>query len=180
MFFPSILAGPSYTYNSYDSFTSKRLFLKETSSSSIPDKITSNDIPAGRKRKALKRFGLALVFLGIYSTYGGQYGMEKLLEGKFVAQRSLLHRWVEVFAYFAIRIGADTPIAFAHRIGFMNLAGFVARTKYYAVWCMASVKFPLSFLVPRSSLSSELVQGDRFHRRRTRLQPSNETLRCFS
>ncbi|GAA5846641.1 hypothetical protein JCM5353_000744 [Sporobolomyces roseus] len=118
MFFPSILAGPSYTYNSYDSFTSKRLFLKETSSSSIPDKITSNDIPAGRKRKALKRFGLALVFLGIYSTYGGQYGMEKLLEGKFVAQRSLLHR-----------------------IGFMNLAGFVARTKYYAVWCMAETAF---------------------------------------
>ncbi|GAA5870751.1 hypothetical protein JCM16303_001576 [Sporobolomyces ruberrimus] len=118
MFFPSILAGPSYTYRSYDSFTSKRLFLKETSSSTIPDNLTSKDIPAGRKRKAAKRFIMALTFLGIYSMYGGQYGMDKLLEGKFVAQRSLLER-----------------------IGFMNLAGFVARTKYYAVWCMAETAF---------------------------------------
>ena len=92
MLFPSILAGPSYTYRSYDSFTSKRLFLKETSTAQIPDKITSNDIPEGRKRKAAKRFALALVCLGVYSTYGGQYGMERLLEGKFVAQKSLLYR----------------------------------------------------------------------------------------
>jgi lysophospholipid acyltransferase len=92
MFFPSILAGPSYTYRSYDSFTSKRLFLKETSTTSIPDNLTSKDIPAGRKRKAAKRFITALIFLGVYSTYGGQYGMDKLLEGKFVAQRSLLQR----------------------------------------------------------------------------------------
>ncbi|GAA6007872.1 hypothetical protein JCM11491_006519 [Sporobolomyces phaffii] len=118
MFFPSILAGPSYTYRSYDSFTSKRLFLKETSTSSVPDNLSSKDIPAGRKRKAAKRFITALVFLGVYSTYGGQFGMDKLLEGKFVAQRSLVQR-----------------------IGFMNLAGFVARTKYYAVWCMAETAF---------------------------------------
>ncbi|GAA5976711.1 hypothetical protein JCM5350_006728 [Sporobolomyces pararoseus] len=118
LFFPSILAGPSYTYRSYDSFTSKRLFLKETSTTSIPDNLTSKDIPAGRKRKAAKRFLTALIFLGVYSTYGGQYGMDKLLEGKFVAQRNLLQR-----------------------IGFMNLAGFVARTKYYAVWCMAETAF---------------------------------------
>ncbi|GAA5924596.1 lysophospholipid acyltransferase [Sporobolomyces koalae] len=118
MFFPSILAGPSYTYRSYDEFTSKRLFLKETAASSVPNKITSNDIPAGRKRKAAKRFITALIFLGVYSTYGGPYGMDKLLQDKFVAQRNLLHR-----------------------IGFMNLAGFVARTKYYAVWCMAETAF---------------------------------------
>ncbi|GAA5895204.1 lysophospholipid acyltransferase [Sporobolomyces salmoneus] len=123
LFFPSILAGPSYTYRSYDSFTSKRLYLKETSTTKIPEQITSKEIPKGRKRKAMKRFITALVFLGIYSTYGGQFGMDRLLEGKFVAKRSLLQR-----------------------IGFMNLAGFVARTKYYAVWCMAETAFIIAGL----------------------------------
>lgn len=50
----------------------------------------------------------------------------------------------------------------SHRIGFMNLAGFVARTKYYAVWCMASVEFSRSFLVPRSSLSSDSYRETAF------------------
>jgi len=152
MFFPSILAGPSYTYNSYDSFTSKRLFLKETSSSSIPDKITSNDIPAGRKRKALKRFGLALVFLGIYSTYGGQYGMEKLLEGKFVAQTSLLHRWVEVFAYFAIRIGADSPNPFFSQNWVYEL-GWI-RSSYEILRCLVYGVSRILSILSRSSLIS--------------------------
>jgi len=44
----------------------------------------------------------------------------------------------------------------------MNLAGFVARTKYYAVWCMASVKFSSSFLVSRSSLSSDSYRETAF------------------
>ncbi|GAA6063886.1 hypothetical protein JCM10212_001368 [Sporobolomyces blumeae] len=122
LFFPSILAGPSFTYRSYDSFTSKRLFLKETASSTPGKhdggKVTSKEIPAGRKRKAAKRLVTALVFLGIYSTYGSAYGMDKLLEPTFVGKKGLVER-----------------------ILFMNVAGFVARTKYYAVWCMAETAF---------------------------------------
>ena len=31
----------------------------------------------------------------------------------------------------------NQELIFGHRILFMNLAGFVARTKYYSVWCIA-------------------------------------------
>ncbi|GAA5952711.1 hypothetical protein JCM21900_000412 [Sporobolomyces salmonicolor] len=107
MFFPSILVGPSFTFRSYTSFTTHALFAKEQPSG-------STEIPSGRKRKAAKRLVTGIIFLGIFSVYGYQYGMERLLESKFVKERNL---W--------------------QRLLFMNMAGVVARTKYYAVWCIA-------------------------------------------
>ncbi|GAA5862519.1 hypothetical protein JCM8547_002091 [Rhodosporidiobolus lusitaniae] len=121
-FFPSILAGPANTYRSYIAFTSHALFSKEnpTSSSAPPDPTV---IPPGRRRKALKRFLTGIVFLGIYSVYGGQLGMAKLLDKQWLAEHGF---WA--------------------RLAHMNVAGFVARTKYYAVWCLAESAFIISGL----------------------------------
>lgn len=89
-FFPSILAGPSYTYSSYEAFTSHALFLKEakaTPSSGISRPL----IPEGRRRKAAKRFITGIIYLGIYSVYGWQFGYARMLEDGF-AKKSFWHR----------------------------------------------------------------------------------------
>lgn len=90
LFFPSILAGPSFTYASYEAFTSHSLFLQETGASKISP-VTSTGvsrslIPAGRRRKAAKRFVTGLIYLGIYSLYGWAYGYGRMLEPSFLAK----------------------------------------------------------------------------------------------
>ncbi|TNY20048.1 MBOAT, membrane-bound O-acyltransferase family-domain-containing protein [Rhodotorula diobovata] len=118
-FFPSILAGPSFTYRSYDSFTSHRLFIKENPSGGADPTV----IPPGRRRKAAKRFATGIFFLAIFSLYSGSLGMDKLIDPKFTAGKS----WFE-------------------KVRFMNVAGFIARTKYYSVWCIAESAFIISGL----------------------------------
>ncbi|GAA5928633.1 hypothetical protein JCM3775_004589 [Rhodotorula graminis] len=121
-FFPSILAGPSFTYRSYDSFTSHRLFVKENPSDGSKP-VDPTVIPPGRRRKAAKRFATGIFFLAIFSVYGGSLGMDKLIDPKFTADKS----WFE-------------------KVRFMNVAGFIARTKYYSVWCIAESAFIISGL----------------------------------
>ena len=64
-FFPSILAGPSFTFASYENFTSRGLFRREAT-----DQSTTTIIPPGRRRKASKRLLTGVCFLAIYSVYG--------------------------------------------------------------------------------------------------------------
>jgi len=121
-FFPSLLAGPAFTFSSYQAFTSRSLFMKEVEAKASGP-AAGTTVPPGRKTKALKRLATGIVFLGIYSVYGWQFGFHQLLEPGFVASNSL-----------------------PRRIGFMNVAGFVARTKYYGVWCIAEAALILSGL----------------------------------
>ncbi|SCV72442.1 BQ2448_3979 [Microbotryum intermedium] len=125
LFFPSILAGPSFTFASYTAWTSHALYLKETglrvgaaSSASRPRDV----IPEGRRRKAAKRFVTGAVYLGIFSMYSYAYAYQRMLEPPV----RVLPLW--------------------KRIGFMQIAGFVARTKYYGVWCIAESAFIISGL----------------------------------
>lgn len=78
-FFPSVLAGPAFTYASYKTFTSHALFKKEVS----PSDKTSSLIPPGRRSKAAKRFVTGLVFLGIYALYSWKWGYGRLLEPEY-------------------------------------------------------------------------------------------------
>ncbi|GAA6004044.1 lysophospholipid acyltransferase [Rhodotorula paludigena] len=121
-FFPSVIAGPSFSYRSYDSFTSHRLFAKEQPGDSSKP-VDPTVIPPGRRRKAAKRFATGLIFLVIFSLYSGELGMDRLLDPKFVAGKT-----------------------FWQKFRFMNVAGFIARTKYYAVWCIAESAFIVSGL----------------------------------
>ncbi|BGP37287.1 Lysophospholipid acyltransferase [Rhodotorula kratochvilovae] len=122
LFFPSIIAGPSVPFRSYEAFTSHRLFAKEQPGV-VSKVVDPTVIPPGRRRKAAKRFATAIFFLAIYSLYGGPLGMANFLDPKFTAGKS----WFELFR-------------------FMNVAGFMARTKYYAVWCLTETAFIISGL----------------------------------
>lgn len=77
-FFPSILAGPSFTYASYDNFTSRALFRKE-----VTDKSSAVVIPPGRRRKASKRLLTGVCFLAIYSLYGAKADYKNMLAPGF-------------------------------------------------------------------------------------------------
>jgi lysophospholipid acyltransferase len=77
-FFPSILAGPSFTYASYENFTSRGLFLKE-----VKGKSTMDVIPPGRRRKASKRLLTGVFFLAIYSLYGAAMDYRNMLAPGF-------------------------------------------------------------------------------------------------
>lgn len=90
-FFPSILAGPSFTYRSYDSFTTHRLFAKEhPADGSKP--VDPTVVPPGRRRKAAKRFATGIIYLAIFSTYGWKYGMDRLLDRKAVAGMTFVQK----------------------------------------------------------------------------------------
>ena len=80
-FFPSILAGPSFTYASYVEFTSHDLYRREKS-----DDKKKRVMPKGRRRKALKRLATGVFYLAIYSTYGGSISYFKMLEPEFLGQ----------------------------------------------------------------------------------------------
>ncbi|GAA5830940.1 hypothetical protein JCM11251_005086 [Rhodosporidiobolus azoricus] len=120
-FFPSILAGPAVTYRSWVSFTTHGLFAEESHSGE--DKPDPTVIPAGRKRKALKRFATGIFFLGLFSFYGGAFGVHKLLDPEWLKGKTFWDKFLQ-----------------------MNKGGFIARTKYYAVWCIAESAFILSGL----------------------------------
>ncbi|GAA5916433.1 hypothetical protein JCM6882_001561 [Rhodosporidiobolus microsporus] len=121
-FFPSILAGPAMTFRSYISFTTHGLFAKENPgvADAKPDPTI---IPPGRRRKALKRFATGIFYLGLFSVYGGQLGMHKLIDEEWLKGKTFWEKLLQ-----------------------MNAGGFIARTKYYAVWCIAESAFILSGL----------------------------------
>ncbi|KAK4696325.1 hypothetical protein P7C70_g8396, partial [Phenoliferia sp. Uapishka_3] len=112
-YFPSILAGPAFTFKAYQNFVTRSLFAKEMTHKDNKVIKEKTIIPPGRRRKAAKRCLTGVVFLAIYSLYGSKASYFKMLEPSFQERR------------------------FAYRFFFMQCCGFLARTKYYAVWCIA-------------------------------------------
>ncbi|KAL8279887.1 hypothetical protein RQP46_007737 [Phenoliferia psychrophenolica] len=121
-YYPSILAGPAFTFASYKSFTSRALFAKELANTTQGQTVETSIIPPGRRRKAAKRCLTGIVYLAIYSMYSTKLSYFKLLDPAFKDN------------------------SFAYRFAFMNVAGFIVRTKYYAVWCIAESACILSGL----------------------------------
>ncbi|KAM0792801.1 hypothetical protein ACM66B_002570 [Microbotryomycetes sp. NB124-2] len=124
LFFPSLLAGPSFSYSAYQAWTSHALFKKESEADKQKTwpKTSRSIIPDGRRRKAVKRLVTGLAYLAVYSVYSWTFAYDRMLEPTFRAKL-----WYQ-------------------RIGFMQLAGFIARTKYYAVWCIAESAYIMSGL----------------------------------
>lgn len=79
-------------------------------------------LPRGRWRKAGKRIAIAAFYLAVYALYGNQFSYTRLLEPSF-ARHSFLHNLLFVVA-----------------------AGFLCRTKYYAVWCFCEAAVIVSGL----------------------------------
>jgi lysophospholipid acyltransferase len=70
-------------------------------------------VPHGRKRVAYLHLVIGLGFLGIYAVYGGRAAYSRILTPSW-------YSW-----------------GFMTKVGFIQLAGLVARIKYYAVWSLA-------------------------------------------
>lgn len=91
-----MLVGPSFTYASYDAFTSHRLFAKEQAAGGqdATKVVDPTVIPPGRRRKAAKRLATGTFFLAIFSLYGGQYNMAKLLDPSFTKGKSFWSKYI--------------------------------------------------------------------------------------
>ena len=115
-FFPAMLIGPSLDYATYDSLI-KHTIYQHPPPGTGPEqaKATKRRIPYGRKRVAYLHLVIGLGFLGIYAVYGGRGSYSRIL-GDDWSKWGLLTRF-----------------------GFVQFAGFVARTKYYAVWSLSEV-----------------------------------------
>jgi lysophospholipid acyltransferase len=72
-------------------------------------------IPHGRKRVASVQLAIGLIFLVVYAVYGGK--------GSY--SRILTDRWYEW--------------GFVTKFAFIQFAGFMTRTKYYAAWSLTEV-----------------------------------------
>lgn len=135
------MAGPPSDFATYDALVNNTLFTSPPASNATSALAASESksaarthkksrTPALRKTVAYQKLALGLMFLAIYALYGGKASHERLLDAKWWYSHSKL--W---------------------RFGFIQLAGFMARSKYYAVWTVAEVS-PWSFGLRLLSLFS--------------------------
>ncbi|WVR06969.1 hypothetical protein IAU60_004005 [Kwoniella sp. DSM 27419] len=114
LFFPSILPGPSFDYATYNALVHHTIYqVAPPGTSPEQAKAAKTRVPYGRKRVAYLHMIIGLVFLGIYATFAGQASYERILT-------PVWYDWTIL-----------------KRLGFVQLAGFIARTKYYAVWSLS-------------------------------------------
>ncbi|WWD03076.1 hypothetical protein V865_001122 [Kwoniella europaea PYCC6329] len=114
LFFPSILPGPSFDYATYDSLVHHTIYrVPPPGSSAEQAKAAKKRLPYGRKRVAYLHLTIGLIFLGIYASYGAKFAYARILTSDW-------YKW-----------------SIVQKLGFVQLAGFLARTKYYAVWSLS-------------------------------------------
>jgi hypothetical protein len=110
-----MLIGPSLDYVTYDSLVLKTIYSTTPPGQDDPRAKLKRRVPYGRKRVAYLHLVLGLAFLGIYAVYGGRAAYQRVLTPAW-------YTW-----------------GFLSKVGFIQLAGIVARIKYYAVWSLAEV-----------------------------------------
>lgn len=76
---------------------------------------TSAPLPPGRAQAAIRKTITGLIFVGLFAVLGPSFSYTKILDDSFLS----LNPFMKLF--------------------FVNLAGFMARTKYYGVWLLACV-----------------------------------------
>ena len=111
-----MLIGPSFDYTTYDSLVHHTIFQTPSPGTTTAQaKATAKRIPHGRRRVAYLHLVIGLMFLGVYSVYGGRASYSRIL----------------------------TPVWYTwnrfERFGFIQFAGIIARSKYYAVWNLSEV-----------------------------------------
>ncbi|WVQ79951.1 hypothetical protein IAT38_002052 [Cryptococcus sp. DSM 104549] len=113
-FFPSILVGPSFDYATYDALVHRTIYHVAPPGTSVEQaKATKRRVPYGRKRVAYLHAVMGLLFLGVYATFGSQFDYARILTPVW------------------------TSWGLPEKFGFVQMAGIIARTKYYAVWSLS-------------------------------------------
>lgn len=102
-------------YVTYDSLVLGTIYKNAPPGHDDPQAKLKRRVPHGRKRVAYLHLVIGLAFLGIYAVYGGRAAYSRILSPSW-------YTW-----------GILT------KIGFIQLAGLVARFKYYAVWSLSEV-----------------------------------------
>jgi lysophospholipid acyltransferase len=97
-----MLVGPASDYITYHQLVTHTLFPPAQSP-------TSRRVPKGRKRAAYLNLILGLAFIGIYSVMAEPFGYARIVS----------------------RDRAWSNLPWWKRLVFIQIAGFVARTKYY-------------------------------------------------
>jgi hypothetical protein len=110
-----MLIGPSLDYVTYDSLVLKTIYNITPPGQDDSQAKLKRRVPHGRKRVAYLHLVIGLAFLGIYAVYGGRAAYQRVLTPTW-------YTW-----------------SLLSRFGFVQLAGIVARIKYYAVWSLAEV-----------------------------------------
>ncbi|WVF71254.1 hypothetical protein IAT40_006056 [Kwoniella sp. CBS 6097] len=114
LFFPSVLPGPSFDYATYDALVHHTIYrVPPPGTSPEQAKAAHRRVPYGRKRVAYLHLVIGLLFLGIYAIYGSKAAYSRILT-------PVWYQW-----------------SLLDKLCFVQLAGFVARTKYYAVWSLS-------------------------------------------
>ncbi|CAJ2505955.1 Uu.00g000850.m01.CDS01 [Anthostomella pinea] len=114
LFFPSLMAGPSFDYNEYRGWIDCSMF-------DVPATVDPAKKPPTRKKRKIPRSGTP--------------AMWKLASGLFWIFLFLnCNKWWSSDVLFSDRF---MTYNFLHRVFIMHMVGFTARLKYYGVWFMA-------------------------------------------
>ncbi len=140
-YFPGVMIGPSSKFSDYQKWANGELFppSKAEKASATDGKVVNGaggkkDLdappkrapPAGRVRAALFELAVGLFFMAVYSLFAGPWDYARLTEGALA--------------------GGVRDWAWWRRILFANMAGLMARTKYYGVWTLTNVSLCLAVL----------------------------------
>ncbi|KAH8088169.1 MBOAT, membrane-bound O-acyltransferase family-domain-containing protein, partial [Filobasidium floriforme] len=123
LFFPSLI-GPASDYASYEALIDGSIFTSPPGTNEASRKASSPRsarplIPKGRKSSAYRKLVTGLIMLGIYAVFGGQWSYGRIIDPELAkvgwwASKGILRKWMYVM-----------------------IAGFIARTKYYALWSIS-------------------------------------------
>lgn len=146
-YFPGVLIGPSTRFTDYIAWSNGSLYLstkgKEKATTSSTKSIPLP--PAGRIRASMIELGVGVGFMALFAVFGGKYGFERLVLPR--------------------EEGGITHWPLLKKIAFTQLAGLIARTKYYGIWSLTNGACILSGLgyngvAPRYSNPSSTTNGD--------------------
>ncbi|SPO22271.1 related to ALE1 - broad-specificity lysophospholipid acyltransferase [Ustilago trichophora] len=109
-YFPGVLIGPSTRFCDYRAWSTGELFASPKGK----EKASTTTYPRGRIFASFRELFVGLGFMAIYSVFAPAYSYEKLIG---------LH-------------GGVSHLSWYQKLLWIQIAGFMARTKYYGIWSL--------------------------------------------
>lgn len=112
-YFPGVLIGPSTRFVDYRAWSTGELFASPKGKEKAVAG-GSHSLPRGRLFASIRELCVGIGFMAIYSVFAPAYSYEKLIG---------LH-------------GGLGHLTWYQKLGWIQVAGFMARTKYYGIWSL--------------------------------------------
>lgn len=114
-YFPGVLIGPSTRFVDYRAWSTGELYASaKGKEKALGPNTGSATLPKGRLAASLRELIAGLGFMAVYSVFAPAYSYEKLIG---------LHGGLDHLAWY-------------QKLGWIQVAGFMARTKYYGIWSL--------------------------------------------